>query len=346
MSRRKEKKKKARTFFARFFVFIAIFVFAALFFVIREQEQTGKQKTQWQTGCFLRIGDTQVDAREGLVYLNAAKEDYEQYYGSDIWEYVVDAQGNTIAAVLKEQVLEQITYIKVVCEKAGEMGTVLSAEELERVEAQVVEYMKKLEGSPLLTHGVNADIIRRIYSDNLLARKTFEEATLKVNTDIPDEEARQRSFYTLAIRNHKVDASGEKVAYKGEDLTALKERMSKLREEALTKEDFYTWAASITDDASTLKLSGGAGDFPEELEEALFALSTGELSEVIETTDYMYLVYCVYDFDIDATLAVKEEMIAKRQAEEFLLLYEEWKLAIGVELNKPEWEKIDFISGN
>ena len=93
-------------------------------------------------------------------------------------------------------------------------------------------------------------------------------------------------------------------------------------------------------------MSGGAGDFPEELEEALFALSTGELSEVIETTDYMYLVYCVYDFDIDATLAVKEEMIAKRQAEEFLLLYEEWKLAIGVELNKPEWEKIDFISGN
>jgi hypothetical protein len=60
----------------------------------------------------------------------------------------------------------------------------------------------------------------------------------------------------------------------------------------------------------------------------------------------MYLVYCIYDFDIDATLAVKEKLIAKRQAEEFLLLYEEWKIAIGVELNPSEWEKMSVISGN
>lgn len=345
MSRGREKKKKS-TFFARVLVFVVIFVFAGLFFVLREQEQTEKKKTEWQTGSFLRIGDTQVDYREGLVYLNAAAEDYEQYYGDEIWDYVVDAQGNTIADVLKEQVLEQITYIKVVCEKAGEMGKVLSAEELAQVEVQVEEYMKELEGSPLLAYGVNADIIRRIYSDNLLARKTFEEATLTVDTDIPDEEARQRSFYTLAIRNYKVDSSGEKVAYKGEELEELRTRMGKLREEALTKDDFYTWAASVTDDAGSLKLSGGEGEFPEELEESLFALSTGELSEVIETTDYMYLVYCVYDYDIDATLAVKEKLIAKRQAEEFQLLYEEWKVAIGVELNTSEWEKMNMISGN
>lgn len=345
MSRGRERKKK-NTFFARLLVFVVIFVFAGLFFVMREQEAGQSEKTEWQDGSFLRVGDTQVDVREGLVYLNAAMEDYEQYYGSDIWTYVVDARGNTIADVLKEEVLEQITYIKVVCQKASELGTVLSAEELEQVETQVNEYMKKLEGSPLLARGINADIIRRIYSDNLLARKTFEEATLKVDTNIPDEEARQRSFYTVAVRNHKVDASGDKVAYQGEELEELRARMQKLREEALGKEDFYTWAASVTDDASTLKLSGGPGDFPKELEAALFELSTGELSQVIETTDYMYLIYCVYDYDIDATLAVKEKLIAKRQAEEFLLLYEEWKQVIGVELNTPEWEKMTLISGN
>ena len=345
MARRKGKKKKG-TFFARLFVFLVIFVFAGLFFVMREQEETGKEKTNWQTGSFLRVGDTQVDYREGLVYLDAARADYEQYYGSDIWEYVVDDRGGTIAEALKEEVLEQITYIKVVCEKASQLGTVLSAEELEQVEAKVEEYMKQHKDSQLFARGVNADILRRIYSDNLLARKTFEEATLKVDTNIPDEEARQRSFYTLAIRNYKVDSSGEKVAYQGEEREELLERMKKLREEAKTKNDFYTWAASITDDASTLKLSGGAGDFPDELEEELFLLSTGELSQVIETTDYMYLVYCVYDFDIDATLAVKEKLIAKRQAEEFLLLYEEWKIAIGVELNPSEWEKMSVISGN
>ena len=167
-----------------------------------------------------------------------------------------------------------------------------------------------------------------------------------MNTEIPDEEARQRSFYTLAIRNHKVDASGNKVVYQGEEREELEARMQKLREQALTKKDFYTWAASITDKEEHLSLSGGPGDFPEELEETLFSLSTGELSEVVETSDYMYLIYCVYDFDIDATLAQKEKMIAKRQAEEFLLLYEEWKMTVGVELNTSEWEKMLLISDN
>jgi len=344
MARRE--KKRIRIFFARIFVFLLIFAFAAFFFILREQEQTKQKETNWLSGCFLRIGDTQVDYREALVYLDAAQKDYEQYYGSGIWEYVVDGQGNTIASMLKEQVLEQIIYIKVVCQKANEMGTVLSTEEQEQVDVQVEAYMKKLEGSPLLSEGVNEDIVRRIYSDNLLARKTFEESTLNVDTLVPDEEARQRSFYTVAIRNHKVDSSGVKVAYKGEELEKLRERMQKLREEAMTKTDFYTWAASVTDEAGSLQLSGGAGDFPEELEDALFALSTGEISEVIETSDYMYIVYCVYDYDIDATLAVKEEMIAKRQAEEFQLLYEDWKTVIGVELNAAEWKKVNLISGN
>jgi len=341
--------KRRSSFFSKFLVFLLFFAFAGLFFVMQERDggNTPKApKTQWQDGCFLRVGTSQVDSREALVYLHAAKTDYEQYYGSDIWTYVVDANGTTIADVLSEQVLEQISYIKVVCQKANERGIVLSTEELNAVERQVADYMKELEGTALLTQGVTADIVRRIYSDNLLARKTFEASTLTVNTDIPDEEARQRSFYTLAIRNHKVDASGNKVAYQGEERAELEARVQKLREQALTQKDFYTWAASITDNAEYLKLSGGPGDFPAELEEALFCLSTGELSEVVETSDYMYLIYCVYDFDIDATLAVKEEMIAKRQAEEFLLLYEDWKMAVGVELNSSEWKKMLLISGN
>ncbi len=298
------------------------------------------RKTQWQEGCFLKVGDVQVDIREGMVYLDAAKSEYEKYYGEEIWDYPVDANGSTMESVLKEEVLEQIVYIKVVCRKADELGILLSTEELQQVETQTAAYMEKIADSPLKEYGVNADIVRRIYSDNLLARKTYESATLNVNTEIPDEEARQRKFYSVAVRCYKVDASGEKLPYEGEEAEELKNRTEELLKTAQEQKDFYAWASSVTEDIGSLELSGGAGDFPEELEEVLFTLSDGELSEIVWTEDYGYIFYCVSDFDIDATLAVKEQMIYERQKEEFQLLYATWKTAAGVELNEEEWKKI------
>ena len=106
MLQHREKKTRS-TLVVKLLLFVAIFVFAVGFFLLREQEQTDKTKTNWQSGSFLRIGDVQVDYREGLVYLDAVREDYEQYYGSDIWKYAVDSHGNTIGTWLKQQVLDQ-----------------------------------------------------------------------------------------------------------------------------------------------------------------------------------------------------------------------------------------------
>ena len=189
MSRRRNKK---RPVWPKIIIFLVILVVAAIIFEPKEVKK--EEETQWLEGSMLRIGDTQVDYREGMVYLNAVQKDYEQYYGSDIWKYAIDAQGNTMGEIIKEQTLEQIIYIKVVCRKSSELGIVLSEEELQTVDMQTADYMEKLKDSTLLLHGVNADIVRRIYSDNLLARKTFEVTTLNVDTDIPNEEAAQHRF--------------------------------------------------------------------------------------------------------------------------------------------------------
>ena len=88
------RKRKKNTFWWKVLLFILILIAAAIF-LGRSQEEKAKE-TVWQDGSMLRIGDLQVDAREGMVYLDAVQADYEQYYGSDIWNYVVDSQGNTM----------------------------------------------------------------------------------------------------------------------------------------------------------------------------------------------------------------------------------------------------------
>lgn len=337
MSRRRNKKSSP---WLKIIIFIVVLVLAAVIFGRKGENK--EEETVWQEGSMLRIGDTQVDYREGMVYLNAVQEDYEQYYGSDIWKYAVDSKGNTMGEVIKNQTLEQIIYIKVVCRKADELGIVLSEDELQMVDRQTEEYMQKIQGSSLLLHGVNADIVRRIYSDNLLARKTFEVTTLNVDTDIPDAEAAQHRFYTIAVRNYKIDAAGNRVSYEGTELEELKARVESLRRQGVETEDFYKLAAANTEDATMLEITGGIGDFPASYEDTVLALSEGEVSEVIETGDYYYIFYCVTDFDVDATHEKKEEMIATRQEEEFRARYEEWRENIRIEVHDEVWNALDF----
>ena len=337
MSRRRNKKSSV---WLKILIFVAVLVLAAIIFGRKGEKKP--EETVWQEGSMLRIGDTQVDYREGMVYLSAVERDYEQRYGSDIWKYAIDAHGNTMGKVIKEQTLEQIIYIKVVCKKADELGIVLSEEELQTVEQQTTAYMEEIKDSELLLHGVNADIVRRVYADNLLARKTFEVTTLNVDTDIPDEEAAQHRFYTIAIRNFKIDSSGKRISYEGTELEELKARVESLRQQGLETEDFYKLAAANTEDSTMLEITGGIGAFPENYEDTVLALNAGEVSEVIETTDYFYIFYCVTDFDIDATHQKKEEIIAARLEEEFRNRYEEWKEITRIEVHEEVWEALDF----
>lgn len=337
MSRRRNRKSSP---WPKIVIFVAVLVLAAVIFGRKGENK--EEETVWQTGSMLRVGDTQVDYREGMVYLNAVREEYEQHYGSDIWRYAVDAQGNTMGQIIKDQILEQIIYIKVVCRKADELGIVLSEEELQTVEQQTAEYMEQLQESDLLLHGVNADIVRRIYADNLLARKTYEATTLNVDTDIPDEEAAQRRLNSIAIRNFKIDASGNRVSYEGTELEELKNRVELLRQKAVETDDFYKLAVANTEDSTMLELVGGKGDFLEEYEDAVLALSTGEVSEIIETTDFYFIFYCVNEFDVDATHERKEEIIAARQEEEFRNRYKEWRESIRIEVNEEIWGALDF----
>lgn len=337
MSRRRNQKSSV---WPKILLFVVVLVLAAVIFGRKGDDKD--KETVWQEGSMLRVGDTQVDYREGMVYLNAVQEDYEQYYGSDIWKYAVDSQGNTMGELIKDQTLEQIIYVKVVCQKADELGIVLSEEELQQVEEQTAAYMEKIQGSSMLLLGVNADIVRRIYSDNLLARKTFEVTTLNVDTDIPDEEAAQRRFYTIAIRNYKIDSTGSRISYEGTELEELQARVESLRQQAVESDNFYKLASANTEDATMLEITGGMGDFPAAYEDVVLALNTGEVSEVIETTDYYYIFYCVTDYDLDATHERKEEIIATRQEEEFQTSYKEWRATTHIEVNEEVWDALDF----
>ena len=72
-------------------------------------------KNGWQEGSVVRIGDIQVDYREAMLYLQSTKEEYEAMYGEEIWQYELAEDGSTLGEWVKDQTLEQIIYMKIIC---------------------------------------------------------------------------------------------------------------------------------------------------------------------------------------------------------------------------------------
>ena len=301
-------------------------------------------KNGWQEGSVVRIGEIQVDYREAMLYLQSTKEEYEAMYGKDIWQYELAEDGSTLGEWVKDQTLEQIIYMKIICNQAEAMGISLDEEDWTNINEQTLDYMAHFQDNELLLYGIDEEIVKQIYADNALALKVYESVTLNVEVEISEEEARQRRYQCLNIKNYRVDPMGNRVSLTVLELIEVMDEVNELHEKAKTTSDFYALAFANTEDDTYLDVTIGIGDLPTEIEAEVLNMQTGELKLVKTPTDY-YIFYCVSDYEEDATREKKEELIAIQQEAEFQKLYKTWKQETDVEINEEIWKAIGFETG-
>lgn len=75
---------------------------------------------------------------------------------------------------------------------------------------------------------------------------------------------------------------------------------------------------------------------------AAFTLKTGEISDLISTEYGWHIIYCVTDFNEDATTQVKEFIIEERRVNQFAELYSQWSSEYDVIINSDVWDGISL----
>lgn len=308
----------------------------------KQQNVSETDNVELSNETVLSVGDIDVSYKELLLYMQSYKDKYENLYGADIWSYKVDAEGKTFESVFKDDLLEDIIYIKTVCAQAQELGITLAEDELLDVDELTASFFGTFSEAQMTKYKIDIETVKKVYMDNMLANKIYESLTLNVDTDVTDEEARQIKLQYAFVSNASYDEDGTRIEYTEEQQQKAKEKAIELRKKALEASSFYQFAAENSENKDEIEMTVGKGDMEASLEKVAFSMKTGEISEVIETSSGYFILYCVSDLDREATDVAKEELISKRQEEAFDTKYKEWAKSTKVKLNKELWNNISF----
>lgn len=288
----------------------------------------------------VRIGDEEVYYSETMIFFQVIKSQYESYFGEGIWSY--DMGGQTFEDAAKEEILNMITQTKIIKNQANNYNVVLTDEEEATLVKNGDEFLDKVTSADKEKYGFTKELIEQFYRENLIYQKVYDAATMNVDTDVSDEEAKQITVQHLLIKTLADDGSGNQVAMSEADKKAALEKAKNLLQKAKDSDDFKSLAEENTED-SDVEYTFGTGEMVSEFESAAFALKTGELSGIVETQYGYHIIYCVNDFNEDATLDKKESIIAERQDKLFRNLYEDWSKNYKVDIEDKVWAQLRLV---
>lgn len=291
------------------------------------------------------IGDSRVYYNEAMVYLKSAQAGYEDEYGKGIWDVDIKGDGVTFGKMLKDEVMNQIIELKIIRCEAQKEGIALEEEETAQANAYAKEHYNGLTQEDKNKYHITEELLRQVYSDNLLAEKVFDKKTINVDTDVSDYEARQVTVQHILIYSTSLDSDGRRVPLPAQEKEEAYSKVQQLLENAKETNDFYSLAEANTQADKieyTFGRNNAPGEYADAFAKAALSLKTGEISDII-TTDYgWHIIYCVSDYNEDATIQVKEDIIEKRRYDEFSRIFSEWSKNYEVVINNEVWDAISL----
>lgn len=306
----------------------------------KEKSGNTKELESGMNEIFMSVGDISVPYKEALVYIYMMKKQYEPSMGKDIWNFKIE-DGKTFEDYAKDEIVKQITQLKVINQEAKKLEIALDEDEKEEAKAAAKDFMKRVSKEEKKFYQLKESTMRLIMADHLLAKKVYDIATNEVDTTISDEEAKQITLQYLMIMTKGTDKNGNKVDMNTEEKKIAKKKAKSLYQQAKDTNSFYSLAESYTD-ADKVEITFGKNEIPKDFEEAAFSLKKGEMSKLIEGEDGYYIMYCINDNDEDAAIAKKEEIIQEQQDKVFRKKYKKWAKDYTVVIGTKVWDKIEL----
>lgn len=288
-----------------------------------------------------RIADEVCKKEELMVYLTTTQNQYEEVYGTEIWN--TEHDGVTLEENVKDTVLAKIAQIKTMYLMARDREVTLSEEETALVESAAAAYFNSLNEKEVELLGVTPDTIRELYQEYAMAEKVYQQIIQDINPEISDDEARIITVQHILIKTGTTKADGSREPYSAEEKAAAYEKAVEVQALAVDgAHDFEDLAAQYSED-DTITYSFGKGEMDQAFEDAAFQLETNAVSAVVEGEAGYHIIKCISTFNIQETDANKVKIVEQRRKTAFGQEYDAFVKTLTKQLNEELWDQITLI---
>jgi len=271
----------------------------------------------------VEINETQCSVGTGILRLLEAKEDYSSSDDALIWSRTLG--DTTLSDYVKEAVTDELLRYTTSESMAPGLTVYISDEDRSQVEIDAEALYTSLNSKyNLARYSITMDDA----VDLLLKRTYYNKVYDKLSEDISMEISEAE---TKAIEISYVFVPAEDGV---ETAETLRGQVRGGDEFAATCESFgYEPAVGQTITR---------GSMPAAFEDKAFVLRDNEVSEIIESREGYFIIYCIEDYKVSESIANKNRIIAEAKKEHFEEAYEAFAVESKMRFNDAEWEKYDI----
>ena len=291
-----------------------------------------------------RIENRSCSLAEVMVFLTNMQNQYENVYGEEIWE--MESGGITLEESVKETVLAQLAQIKTMNLLAERNRVFLDSEERRQVKEAAEVYFGSLSREDAESMGASAETIESLYLEYALAEKVYQYIIKDINPEISDDEARIITVQHIFFRTSTMNGMGERTEFSDEVKADVRKSAREVLRLSREEDADFEQLILTYSESETGTLSFGKGEMDQSFEEAAFNLETGEISDLVETSQGYHIIKCISTFNREETDANKVKIVEKRRREVFGEEYEAFVESLTRDLNEELWQQVSFLPGS
>lgn len=263
---------------------------------------------------------------------------YMAYFGADMWSSDTGTEG-TMEETTKNNVLESIEELYLLDAHSSEYGgTELTEEEQAAITEAAAQFLSTNSDKAIRQVGATQEYVEEMLRLYTVRQKVVDGIYAEVDTEVSDEEAAQKTISYIRVSLSNDAPTGLSEEEKDEIKTKFEAAVTEAQKDfdSATEEygeTYFCGTASYGKDDTALE---------DAVKEAADKLKEGEVSELITTDSYFYVVRLDSEFDDTATENKKQSIISTRRNEHYTEVLDGYKAEASWEVNESEWGKAKF----
>lgn len=295
------------------------------------------------------VGDDEITLGVANFYARMTQGQYETYYasmmgttGDAMWTQEA-GEDQTYEESVKDSLMENLENMYLISQHAADYEVSLTEEEEDAIAEAAAQFDEdNTDEAKKTVSGYRKDIEEFL---RLATIQTKMDSKMRegVDEEVSDEEAAQKAMQYVFFSYTTTDDSGNTTELTDEEKESLKTDAQSLVDRVNAGEDISTVAEELGQTAYDLTFDSESTSPNEDLIAAVDAFETeGQVTDVIEADDGLYVGRLTSLLDRDATDQKKTSIVEERRQEQYDSLLEEWRNDTDIKVDEKVWDKVDF----